>query len=67
LLEGTDENQNILCPKQDSNQAIFEYKSEVVLFGPTFLVYEGNNIKENEVAGYVQCIGRMRNAFKLSV
>jgi hypothetical protein len=56
-----------LCPDQDSNQAIFEYKSEAVPFRAIFLVYEGNNIKENEVAGYVESIGRMKNACKLSV
>jgi hypothetical protein len=59
--------QDRLCPDQDSNLAIFEYKSGAIPFGATFLVYEGNNIKENEVAEYVECIGRMRNACKLSV
>jgi hypothetical protein len=59
--------QDSLCPEQDSNQAIFEYKSEAVPFGATFLVYEGNNIKENDVVGYVEYICRMRKACKLSV
>jgi hypothetical protein len=55
-----------LCPNRDSNQALSRYKSEALPFGATCSVYEGDKIKENEI-GYVECMGRMRNACKLPV